>query len=137
MINTQVLLRLAGDRVAQACGLLLFVTFGTYVAHAQTTGTNCSVFASPAPVRAEGLTEVLGDVVLSCNGTPSSTVVGTYQLFLPVNVTNRVDANNHTTQAVLSMDLGSGLVPSSVPANVGGNSVSFSPVSVTVPPSGA
>jgi uncharacterized protein (TIGR03437 family) len=61
---------------------------------------------------------------------------GNFSLFLPVSVTNRVDANNLTTDAVLSVDLGSGYVPTAIAGLVSGNSISFNGISYTAPPSG-
>ncbi|MGE5648260.1 MAG: hypothetical protein ACM336_20980 [Acidobacteriota bacterium] len=50
----------------------------------------CTPAAVPANVRAEGLTERLGDIVLSCQGTPNAAVSGSLTLFVPVPVTNRL-----------------------------------------------
>ena len=50
------------------------------------------VSTSPISVRAEGLTERLGDIVLQCSGSNPGTVFsGNFTLFLPVTITNRVD----------------------------------------------
>jgi uncharacterized protein (TIGR03437 family) len=88
-------------------------------------------------VRAEGLTERLGDILLQCSGSNPGTVFsGYFTLFFPVSVTNRVDANNLTRDAVVSVDLGSGFVPTAIAGQVSGNSVSFNGISYTTPPSG-
>ena len=88
-------------------------------------------------MRAEGLTERLGDLVLQCSGAAPGTVFsGNLTLSLPVSVTNRVDANNQTRDAVVAVDLGSGEVPTGIAGQVSGNSISFNGISYTAPPSG-
>src|SRR5512133_858033 len=69
--------------------------------------TRCQVTSTPIPVSAEGLTESVGDVVFRCASNPGSTFNGNFTLYLPVTITNRVDAANMTRDAVLSVDLGS------------------------------
>ena len=110
-----------------------------YAAFAQTPSSTarCQVTTSPLPVRAEGLTERLGDIVLQCSGAiPGSVFSGYLTLSLPVTVTNRVDASNLTRDAVVSVDLGSGDVPTGIAGQVSGNSISFNGISYTAPPSG-
>src|ERR1022692_4078768 len=95
-----------------------------YAAFAQlpSSTARCQVSASPVQVRAEGLTERLGDVVLQCSGANPGTVFsGNFTLYFPVSVTNRVDANNQTRDAVISVDLGSGFVPTAIAGQVSGN----------------
>ncbi len=88
-------------------------------------------------MRAEGLTERLGDVILQCSGsTPGTVFSGNLTLFLPVSVTNRVDANNQTRDAMVSVDLGGGFVPTAIAGQVSGNGISFSGISYTTPASG-
>src|ERR1022692_3121600 len=97
----------------------------------------CQVTTSPVQVRAEGLTERLGDIVLQCSGSVPGTVFsGNFTLSLPVSVTNRVDANNQTRDAVVSVDLGSGFVPTAIAGQVSGSSISFNGISYTAPASG-
>lgn len=108
------------------------------VAFAQTpSSARCEVSASAPLVRAEGLTERLGDILLQCSGSVPGTVFsGNFTLYLPVSITNRVDAHNLTRDAVVSVDLGSGLVPTAIAGQVSGNSISFNGISYTVPASG-
>jgi uncharacterized protein (TIGR03437 family) len=85
-------------------------------------------------VRAEGLTERFGDVVLACSGgTPGSILTGGLALFFPVGVTNRVDVNNQTHDAVVSVDSGSGFAPLAVAGQVSGNNIGFSGIRVPSP----
>jgi uncharacterized protein (TIGR03437 family) len=94
----------------------------------------CQVTATPLQVRTEGLTERLGDISLQCTGANSGAVLsGNLTFFFPVNVTNRVDANNQTRDAVLSIDTGTGFAPSVIPGQVSGNSISFNGMSFPAP----
>jgi uncharacterized protein (TIGR03437 family) len=87
-------------------------------------------------VRAEGLTERMGDIVLQCSGyKPGAVLSGNLTIFLPVGITNRVDSNNQTVDTLLFVDYGSGFVPSGT-GQVTSGSVAFNGLSFTVPPSG-
>ena len=100
------------------------------------TQSPCVVAAVPLQVRAEGLTERMGDIVLQCSGSNPGTVLsGNLTVSLPVGITNRVDSNNQTLDAVLSVDYGSGFVPSRT-GQVTGGSIAFNGISFTVPASG-
>src|SRR5450759_3198213 len=111
----------------------LCVTFGQQ----PSSTARCQVSTSPPLVRAEGLTERLGDIVLQCSGAvPGTLFSGNVTVIFPVSVTNRVDANNLTRDAVVSVDLGSGLVPTAIAGQVSGNSISFNGISYTAPASG-
>ena len=91
----------------------------------------------PPQVRAEGLTERIGDLSLQCTGsTPNAVLTGNLTLFLPVSVTNRVDSNNQAQDAVLSVDYGTGFTPTATRGTVSGNNISFNGISVTVPANG-
>ena len=127
----------SGDRVVS---LVTLVILSVSFAAAQTSPVSgrCAVTAVPAQVRAEGLAERLGDIVLQCSGsTPGAVLAGNLTVILPVNVTNRVDASNQTHDSLLSVDYGSGFVPSGMAAQVSSQFLSFNGLSVTVPPSGA
>ena len=117
--------------------LLLPFCFGVTFAQQSSSTARCQVSTSPVPVRAEGLTERLGDVILQCSGSNPGTVFNaSLSLFLPVSVTNRVDANNQTRDAMVSVDLGGGFVPTAIAGQVSGNGISFSGISYTTPGSG-
>jgi uncharacterized protein (TIGR03437 family) len=91
----------------------------------------------PLQVRAEGLTERLGDILLQCSGsTPGLALSGNLTIYLPVNITNRVDANNQTQDTVLFVDYGSGFVPSRT-GQVTGGSIAFNGINFIVPPTGS
>ncbi len=108
--------------------------------HAQTVPVSgrCVVTAVPSQVRAEGLTERMGDILLQCSGSsPGAVLAGNLSVALPVNITNRVDAGNLTRDAVLSVDYGSGFVPTGTAGLVTGSIIAFNGISLTVPLSGA
>src|SRR6266446_8901415 len=95
---------------------LLFVLF-VLPAHSQ-TALVCTHAAVPHLVRLEGLAERMGDILLDCSGgTPGSSFNGNLTLFLTVNVTNKLLANN-TVDVPLTVDTGSGPVPANVPAQL-------------------
>jgi uncharacterized protein (TIGR03437 family) len=127
---------LSGDRLRRWFLLSSFAICATY---AQTTPVSghCAVTAVPAQVRAEGLAERLGDILLQCSGSnPGSVLSGNLQVFLPVGISNRVNTSNQTTDAVLSVDYGHGFVPTGVPGLISGQIIAFNGLSITTPPSG-
>jgi hypothetical protein len=93
----------------------------------------CTVSANPLIVRAEGLAEQMGEIVIDCSGgAPGSHVTGTLYVFLSVPITNRVDADG-ITDAVLTADTGSGTpVSTGAVARMTGNGISFGPIDVTL-----
>ena len=123
------------------CGLASFVliTISICAAYAQPAPVSgsCSVTAVPTPLRAESLAEPIGDIVIQCSGsTPGAVLNGTLSVTLPAGITNRVDSNNQTASIVLSVDYGSGFVPTGIPAQISGQFLSFKNLSLTIPPSG-
>src|SRR4051812_12032743 len=78
--------------------LIAAATYSLCNLYAQSPGVGrCTASAVPTTVRAEGLTERVGDIVLQCTGlTPASSFSSNLTLFLPVSVTNRVDSSNRT-----------------------------------------
>ena len=101
------------------------------------TALICIPSAVPAIVHSEGLAERVGDLVLSCSGgTPGVTIRGNFTVFLTVNVTNKLAANN-TVDAQLSVDTGAGPSPSGIAAQlVTPSAVAFNGLSFTLPASG-
>jgi hypothetical protein len=91
----------------------LFLSFGTQ-ANAQATqqtNFNCSATAGNPPiVRSEGVTELVGDVVLQCSGgTPTAVGVSIPQsnvtIFLNTNVTSRLlSTSTNLSEATLMID---------------------------------
>ncbi|MGA2117331.1 MAG: hypothetical protein ABSH56_21540, partial [Bryobacteraceae bacterium] len=106
----------------------------------QAQTAQCSVSAVPSQVRAEGVTERLGDLVLQCMATPSSTLSGNLTVYVtpaPVNITDRIDTASNSLDAVLSVNYGTGLVPTSYRGMVSGSSIAFNGIALTVPAGGS
>ena len=115
---------------------LISFNFSGY-AQSQSAPVHCATTAVPPQVHAEGLAEVIGDVILQCSSSNAGAVItGNFSLSLPVSITNRIDANNLTTDAVLAVDYGLGFTPTPVKGLVSGNGISFNGVSVTIPAGG-
>ena len=73
---------------------------------AQSTVLTCATSAVPPTVRAEGVTERTGDILLSCSGgQPNSQVSGNIAVSLSVNVTNKI-LSDGTLDASLVIDNG-------------------------------
>lgn len=120
--------------------LLFLVTLATCATYAQTPSAfgTCAVTSVPTQVRSEGLAERLGDINLQCSGsTPGAVLTGNLSVALPVAITNRVNDNSQTTDAVLSADFGSGPVALPIAGQVSGNIVAFQGLNLTVPASGS
>ncbi|MBC8167056.1 MAG: hypothetical protein H7Y20_14450, partial [Bryobacteraceae bacterium] len=61
--------------------------------HAQIGSPTCQITAVPAIVRAEGVAEKLGDILINCTGTPGREIVGNLGLTINTTVTNRILGN--------------------------------------------
>jgi uncharacterized protein (TIGR03437 family) len=99
----------------------------------------CAVSSVPSQVRAEGLTERMGDILLQCSGSnPGAVLSGNLSIFLPVSITNRVDSSSSslTHDAILSVDFGSGFVPTGIAGQIANQIIAFNGLSFTVPSSG-
>src|SRR5580692_1369730 len=116
----------------------VFLSICTTYAQTPTSSGQCTVSTIPPQVRAEGLAERLGNIIFQCSNYPASAVVsGNLTLFLPVSVSNRIDANNNALDAVLLVDSGGGFTPTGIPGKIAGNSIAFQGLTLTVPASGA
>jgi uncharacterized protein (TIGR03437 family) len=74
---------------------------------------------------------------LQCTATPSSTLSGNLAVYVPVNVTDRVDTASNSLDSVLSVNYGTGFVPTSYRGLVSGSSIAFNGIGLTVPASGS
>jgi uncharacterized protein (TIGR03437 family) len=75
----------------------------------------CQSTAVPPIVAGEGITERIGDILMSCTGgTPGAQVTGNFSVFLNVNITNHVSGNT-VTDVVFTVDNGSGPQPVNTP----------------------
>jgi len=87
---------------------IVALLLGSSVANAQVTGQTpltCIANAGVPPlVRAEGLTELVGDLVLVCTGgNPASPFLANFQLFLNTNITSRL-VGSDLSEALLLID---------------------------------
>lgn len=97
----------------------------------------CTASAVPTLVRTEGLAERMGDILLQCSGgTAGSAMSGNLNIFLPVNITNRISADGTATDVSLAIDSGASPPPTPVPGRVSSQSISFNGISFTVPAAG-
>jgi uncharacterized protein (TIGR03437 family) len=115
---------------------LVFLLISSASLFAQTP-TTCTVTSVPVLVHSEGLAEQLGDIDLQCTGTPGTAVTASLSVFLPVTITNRINASGFSTDASLSISTnGSTPVPSGVNGMVTNTSISFNGFQFTFPASG-
>ena len=123
--------------MTQSSKIALALLFGCFAASAQTTILTCTGTATPPLVRAEGLTERMGDIVMSCSGgSPGTAITGNLTVFLAVPITNRINSNN-VTDAVLTIDSGAGPQPAGVPGVlVSTGSIVFNGLSFNLSPTG-
>jgi len=97
----------------------------------------CTTSAVPPIVRAEGFTERVGDIRMSCTGAPNATLTGNFTFILSATVTNRLSNGNTLTGIVFTVDSGSGPQPVLVqPLMVNPNSLVFDGVPVAFSPQG-
>lgn len=97
----------------------------------------CVTSAVPPVVRAEGLTERVGDIVFTCTGQPNTMFTGNFSVGLNVNLSNHISAGTTLTGIVFTTNNGSG--PQAVniqPLLTGPNSLVFNGVPVTLSPQG-
>ncbi len=114
--------------------LRLFSGLASFLfAHSLLPAQSCAPTATNLLVHSEGLAERVGDVLLTCSGTPGATFTGNLNLFLNTNVTNRLSGN--TPDVSLTFDSGTGAVLSTQLS--GANNVTFNGLSFTIPASGA
>jgi len=103
---------------------------------ASAQGLTCAGTAVTPLVRAEGLAERLGDVVLECSGgAPGAVIKENLTVFLSVNNTNQL-LTNGVLDAQLTVDTGAGPVPSVSPRPAGPSALAFNGVEFTLPASG-
>jgi len=116
--------------------VLLASLFISLASIAYPQSLNCLPTAVNPVIHAEGIAEPLGDIVMNCTGSNAgSTISLNLTVFLNVGITNRISTNN-VTDVSLTVDTGSGQVPSAVPGILqNSNAVSFNGVSFTVPAS--
>src|SRR5260370_33516011 len=81
------------------------------IAQSQSSPLTCATGAVNHPVRAEGISETLGDILLNCSGGAAGTTITlNLVVFLDVGITNRLSGTN-TTDFSLTGDSVSGPAP--------------------------
>jgi uncharacterized protein (TIGR03437 family) len=94
----------------------------------------CVVSAAAPQLRASGIAEVIGDVVLDCPaGMPSWSLNGNLVFYLPANVTNAVDTAGAAIGATVAVDTGAGYVNLAAAGTPQGHLISFNGVTVPAP----
>jgi uncharacterized protein (TIGR03437 family) len=68
----------------------------------------CSTTAAPLILRAEGLTERIGDILYTCTGAPGAALTVNLSVQLNTGITNRLSSGNTVTGPVLTVNNGSG-----------------------------
>lgn len=68
----------------------------------------CSTSSATTIVRAEGLTERIGDIVFNCTGVPNTTISLNLSVQMNTSITNRLSTGNIVTGIVLTVDNGLG-----------------------------
>ncbi|MCC7497401.1 MAG: hypothetical protein IT160_07480 [Bryobacterales bacterium] len=101
------------------------------------TAPLCTPSAVPAIVRAEGITERVGDILLQCGGaSPATPLLTNLTVYLSARITNRLAAGG-AVDASLAADTGSGAVTIQPSAYLGSPySISFNGVAITPGASG-
>jgi uncharacterized protein (TIGR03437 family) len=68
----------------------------------------CSTTAAPVILRAEGLTERIGDILYTCTGAPGAQLTVNLSVQLNTGITNRLSSGNTVTGTVLTVNNGFG-----------------------------
>lgn len=119
---------------------LLAASFALTVGAQPFSALNCVATAVPALVRLEGVTEQVGDIVLNCTGgTPNGLVRGDLRVIsFAGNITNKLNPNTNTIDAVLTVNTGSGEMSAGATAALRApNQFDFSAMNFNLGPTGA
>jgi uncharacterized protein (TIGR03437 family) len=115
---------------------LLLAALCASTAAAQSLQLVCDANADPRQIRQEGITEPLGEIVITCTGSPGITVSGSLTLNVTAAVTNRADSNGQI-DAVLTVDTASGTVSvGGRPFLLGANTIAFQAYNFVLPANG-
>jgi uncharacterized protein (TIGR03437 family) len=98
----------------------------------------CVTSATPPIVRAEGLTERIGDILVACTGTPGNTLNANFTIGLNATVTNRISSGTTLTGIIFTIDSGAGPQPVlTQPFLAEPNAITYDGVAFTFSPQGA
>jgi hypothetical protein len=99
-------------RFLPALVLFALIAIVSAPASAQTAFTCVNNAGVPPTVRAEGITELVGDIVLNCSGSagvvPAGGIIANVQIFLNTNVTSRITSGT-TLESLLILNEGAPL----------------------------
>jgi hypothetical protein len=102
-----------------ALAVLVGITADTAAAQAFQCTANAGV---PARVRGEGRTELVGDLILNCQGVVPSALTANIQIFLSTNITSRItNTTTGATEALLTLGDPSPLAAAPVTQVLGSN----------------
>lgn len=99
----------------------------------QVGALSCQTTAVPAIVRAEGVAERFGDIVISCSGPAGRELTGNLAVILNTTLTNRIVSSSGVLDAVLTVNDQAANVPAMQGAN---NQVNWSGLRVATNSSG-
>jgi uncharacterized protein (TIGR03437 family) len=117
--------------------VFIFITSGVFGLLEAQSALVCQNTAVPPIVAGEGITERIGDIVLSCTGgAPGTRVSGNFSVFLNVNITNHVSGNT-VTDVIFTVDNGAGPQPVNAPGILSAvNQLTYNGLSFTLSSSG-
>ncbi|MDR3702138.1 MAG: hypothetical protein P4L56_21000 [Candidatus Sulfopaludibacter sp.] len=80
----------------------------------------------------------MGDIILQCSGSnPGAALTANLAIYLPIQVTNRVNSNNQAMDATVSVDYGSGYTATSIPGQVSPAGITFNGLNLMAPANGS
>ncbi len=124
----------------RSVGFLVFClsAAGISTVLAQAATVSCAPASSPVVIRAEGITERIGDIVLHCSTvSPDAAVNGNLTVFLSANVTNRLTDGQVSGVTLTGETVGAQPVTLPVAARLTGpGTLTFHGVNFPVDPSG-
>ena len=89
-------------------------------------------------IRSEGITERVGDIVLTCSGSANSSLTANFTVALNSNVTNQISSGSSLNGIVFTIDSGSGPQPVLIqPLLTGQNAIFYNGVTVAFSAAGA